>query len=165
MAGPHVRSALTTACNIFAESCAFSKMLRRRVRREEKMKKRVVKITVSIVVVGLLLCGAALGAIMWHIRQTVQGNCQSAQHAHPYPGDDVAALIDFMNSESHSLWDRTHRGVWTLGQIRDPRALSALESAYTGELCQHDTRLCQGELEKAIKLCGGVPNPPRQRRN
>ena len=126
------------------------------------MKKRVLKITASILVLGVLACGAALGAIKWHIHQSVQMNCQSAQHAHPHPGDDVAALIDFMNSESRSLWDRTHRGVWTLGQLRAPKALPALESVYTGEACDHEHHLCQYELEKAIKLCGGTPNPPRE---
>jgi hypothetical protein len=129
------------------------------------MKKRIAKITLSVVVGGGLLCGAVLGAVMWHIRQSVQENCELAQQAYPHPGDDVAALIHFMNSKSQSLRDRTHRGVWTLGQMRAPRALSALESAYTGERCQHDTQLCQGELEKAIKLCGGVPSPARKKRN
>jgi hypothetical protein len=122
------------------------------------MKKRIVKITVSIVVVGVLFCGAVLGAILWHIHQSVKLNCQSAQHAHPHPGDDVAALIDYMNSENHSLWDRTHRGVWTLGQLRDNRALSALEKVYIGK-CDHYKKLCQYEVRKAVKLCGGTPRP------
>lgn len=122
------------------------------------MKKRIVKIALSIFLLGLLLCGAALGGIIWHIHRTVQLNCQSAQQAHPHPGDDVAALIDYMNSESHSLWDRTHRGVWTLGQLRDPKALSALEEVYVGK-CDHDKNLCQYEVRKAVKLCGGTPRP------
>ncbi len=130
-----------------------------------RMKKRVLKVVVGIVAVGILLCAVGFSAIMWHIHQSVQGNCQSAQHAHPHPGDDVAALIDFMNSESHSLWDRTHRGIWTLGQLREPRALVALESAYTGESCDHDKNLCQYELEKAIKLCGGTPTPPQKKKH
>ena len=124
------------------------------------MKKRIVKISISVLVVGVLLCGAALGAIVWNIRQSVRENCHLAQGAHPHPGDDVAALIDFMNSTSHSLWDRNHRAIWTLGRLRDPKALPTLESVYTGEKCEHNKTLCQGELEKAIKLCGGTPNPP-----
>lgn len=126
------------------------------------MRKRILKVIGSVVVIGVLLGAGALAGIMWHIRQCVRLNCQSAQNAHPHPGDDVAAVIEFMNSESHSLWDRTHRGVWTLGQLRDPKALPALEALYTGELCDHDKDLCQYELEKAIKLCVGTPNPPRK---
>jgi len=117
------------------------------------MKKRAIKIVVSVFVVGVLLCGVALGAILLNIHQSVQANCRVAQQAHPHPGDDVAALIDFMNSTSHCA-------IWTLGRLRDPKALPALESVYTGEKCEHNKTLCQGELEKAIKLCGGTPNPP-----
>jgi len=124
------------------------------------MKKRAIKIVVSVFVVGVLLCGVALGAILLNIHQSVQANCRVAQQAHPHPGDDVAALIDFMNSTSHSLRDRNHRAIWTLGRLRDPKALPALESVYTGEKCEHNKTLCQYELEKAIKLCGGTPNPP-----
>jgi len=126
------------------------------------MKKRIVKITVSVIAVGALLCGAALGAVVWHIRQAVQENCQLVQEAHPHPGDNVVALVDFMNSTEHSLHDRNHKAIWTLGQLRDTKALAALEPVYTGQSCDHDTSLCQYELEKAIKLCGGTPTPPRK---
>ena len=62
-----------------------------------------------------------------------------------------------MNSTSHSLRDRIHIGVWTLGRLANPRALPALESVYSGEPCEHDKSLCQYELEKAIRRCGGTP--------
>ena len=117
---------------------------------------------VSILVVGVLLCGAALGAIVWNIQQSLHENCSLAQQAHPHPEDDVAALVDFMNSAEHSLWDRNHKAIWALGRLGDAKALSALESVYTGESCDHETGLCQYELEKAIKQCGGTPNPPRK---
>ena len=74
------------------------------------------------------------------------------------------ALIEYMNSESHPLKER-NRAVWALGRLRDPRALPALEGVYTGDLCEHARFLCQYELEKAIKRCGGNPTPPRQTRD
>ena len=123
------------------------------------MKKRAVKILVGVLVAGVLCGGAALGGIDWCIHQSVERNCGIAQQAHPHPGDDVAALIDFMNSESHSLRDRSHLAVWTLGRLRDAKALPALESVYTGVRCDHDEGLCQHELAKAIKRCGGTPSP------
>jgi hypothetical protein len=126
------------------------------------MKRRVVKITVSVLVLGVLICGATLGAIVLSIRQSVQENCELAQQAHPHPRDDVAALVDFMNSPEHSLHDRNHKAIWTLGRLRDPKVLPALESIYTGESCDHENQLCQYELEKAIRLCGGTPIPPRK---
>ena len=93
------------------------------------MRKRILKVAVVVFAVGVLFCGVALGAVFWHIHQTVEKNCRIAQQAHPHPGDDVTALVDFMNSPSHSLWDRTHIGIWTLGQMSDPKALPALEAA------------------------------------
>jgi hypothetical protein len=126
------------------------------------VKKRVLKVVAGMCAVGVLLGTVALGAVVWSIRQSVQENCRVAQQAHPHPGDDVAALADFMNSRSHSPQERTHIGVWTLGRLRNPHAVPALQSAYTGAECEHDQDLCQYELEKAIKLCGGTPNPPRE---
>jgi hypothetical protein len=123
------------------------------------MKKRVVRIVVGVLAIGTLLGGAGLGAILWHIHRSVQQYSKVAQEAHPHSGDDVAALIDFMNSDSHRFRDR-NLAVWTLGRLRDARALAALESAYTGKACEHDKKLCQYELSKAIKLCGGIATPP-----
>jgi len=122
------------------------------------MKKRLLKAFVTIVVVGVMFGGAAFGAIAWHIHQAVRENCRDGQQAHPHPGDDVAALIEFMNSTSHAMWDRNHLAIWTLGRLRDPRALPALEAVYTGGPCDHEKNLCQYELEKAIRSCGGKPS-------
>ena len=74
-----------------------------------------------------------------------------------YPGDRIEALIAYVNSEDHSLSQR-NRAVWALGQIGDKRALPTLEKSYTGGPCDHDSRLCQRELQKAIKLCEGSFN-------
>jgi hypothetical protein len=125
-----------------------------------EMKKRVVKIVIGVFVANVLLGSAALGVIAWRTHQSVQEYCNVAQQAHPHPSDDVASLTDFMNSNSHSFRDRNF-AVWTLGHLRDAKALPALKSAYNGTPCDHENRLCQYELEKAIKRCGGVPTPPR----
>jgi len=123
------------------------------------MKKRVVRIVVGVFAVCALLGGTVLGVIRWQIHRSVQQYSEIAQKAHPHPDDDVAALIDFMNSDSHKFRDR-NLAVWTLGRLCDAQALSALESAYTGKPCEHDKKLCQHELSKAITLCGGIPTPP-----
>lgn len=125
------------------------------------MKNRVLTIAASVLLAGVLIGSAGLAKIIWHTHQSVQEYRGVAQQSHPHPGDDVAALIDFMNSDAHSFRER-NLAVWTLGHLRDPKALPALESAYTGEECNHDRSLCQYELEKAIKLCGGHPSPPRK---
>jgi len=123
--------------------------------------KRILKIGVIVLVVCVCLAGIALVAILWHIHQSVHEYCTNAQQAHPHPGEDVSALIEFMNSDTHPLRER-NLAIWTLGRLRDPRALSVLEAVYTGAPCNHDKNLCQYELEKAITLCGGAPEPPRK---
>jgi hypothetical protein len=116
----------------------------------------------GVVAIGFLVCLAvfagALAWARWQIQSGLDEWCATAQASHPHPGDDVAALIDYVQSESKSLHDR-NLAVWALGQARDPRALPVLEAYYTGEKCEHDRSLCQGELEKAIELCEGeTPN-------
>ena len=81
----------------------------------------------------------------------------SAEATQLYPGDRIEALITYVNSEDHSLNQR-NRAVWALGQIGDQRALPVLTPSYTGGPCDHDSRLCQKELQKAIKLCEGSFN-------
>lgn len=125
------------------------------------MKKRVVKVLVGVLVADAVLGGIALGVVLGSIHQSVQEYCGVAQQAHPHPGDDVTALIDYLNSEEHSLRERNH-AIWTLQHLADPAALPSLQAVYTGDLCDHDKHLCQYELEKAIKRCGGIPNPPRK---
>lgn len=115
-----------------------------------------------LVLVGLavlLACGAcALGYCRWAIQSGLDRCCAMAQSAHPHPGDDVAAMLEYVQTDSHSLRDRD-LVVWALGQARDSRALPVLESYYTGDKCDHDRYLCQGELAKAMKLCRGqAPN-------
>ena len=104
----------------------------------------------------LLLCAAALGSIGWDIQSGLDDWCAKAQVAHPHPGDDVAALIEYVQSDSHGLRDR-NRAVWALGQARDERAFPVLQAFVTGEECDHSMHLCQRELKKALELSVGDP--------
>ncbi|MHC4116465.1 MAG: hypothetical protein ACYSWO_03050 [Planctomycetota bacterium] len=108
---------------------------------------------------GILICFTflfvAFLCICFSIRSSVKEI--SAQAVRRYPGDRTEALIKYVESESHSLRQR-NRSVWALGQIGDKRALPVLEKFYTGQACDHDSRLCEGELYKAIKLCKGSFN-------
>ncbi len=123
--------------------------------------RRIVKFVVGALIVSVVLGSTAVGAVLFHIHQSVREYCAVAQQAFPHPGDDVAALTGFMNSDSHSLQNR-NLAVWTLGRLRDANALPALERVYTGDECNHSQILCQYELEKAIKLCGGTPESRRE---
>jgi len=125
------------------------------------MKRRTVRILCGAVALGLLFGGVTLGATLVYIHQSARHYSEVAQQAHPHPGDDVAALIDFMESDAHVFRDR-NLAIWTLGRLQDTKALPALVSVYTDEQCEHEKNLCQYELEKAIKRCGGITNPLRK---
>ncbi len=77
-----------------------------------------------------------------------------AEAKQEFAGDDIEALVAYLDSNTHSLQEKNHT-VWALGRLRDKRALPVLESLYTGEPCQHQTSLCQQELKKAIDACKG----------
>lgn len=87
-----------------------------------------------------LLCGG-WGYLHLTIQSDVEKSSQVAQEVFPHPGDDVAALMAIVESAQHSLRER-NQAVWALGHLRDPRALSVLEAAYTGEPCDHSRFLC-----------------------
>jgi len=113
--------------------------------------KKLRKVLAIGFVACLVLCVGALGFIQWNIQKGLDKLCAKAQEAHPHPGDDVAALIAYLQSDSHSLHDR-NLAVWALGQARDRRALPVLQTFVTGEKCDHSKYLCQYELKKAIDL-------------
>ena len=105
------------------------------------------------VFIGLfVLCICGFGFVIWQIQSSLDEWRGTAQAAHPDAGDDVDALIAYVQSDLHTLRERNY-AVWTLGRIRDGRALPILEGYLSGEKCEHDSKLCQKELKKAIELC------------
>jgi hypothetical protein len=103
---------------------------------------------VMTAVTGVLVLG-------WMIQTGAHENGRAAMRE--FGGDEVEALIAFVQSDRHPLRER-NRAVWALGQLGDRRALPVLEKPYTGAPCQHDRFLCQRELGKAIVLCKGKRN-------
>lgn len=99
-----------------------------------------------------------LASLAWWI----QGEAHevAARSMREFPGDEVISLIALVESPEHGLAER-NRAVWALGQLADPRAAPLLERLHTGEPCDHATRLCQYELEKAVARCRGGNQAPR----
>ena len=116
----------------------------------------------KVIVYGLVLCFVLAVGFLACVRHAIVSGLDEyiamAQSAHPYPDDNIAALIDFVDSDEHGLRDR-NRAVWVLGRLRADRALGVLEKLYTGGECDHAGALCQYELAKAIDMCKN--NPPR----
>lgn len=125
---------------------------------ESKTSSRFVKIK-KVLVRGTLICFAFLFIVYLWVCLDIRSGVKriSAEATQQYPGDRVEALIAYVKSENHSLRQRDF-AVWALGRIGDERALPVLTQFYTGGPCDHDHYLCQGELQKAIKLCQGSFN-------
>jgi HEAT repeat protein len=113
----------------------------------------------KVIIYGFLICFTFLFVAYLLICFDINSSVKeiSADAIQQYPGDRIEALITYVDSENKSLMQR-NRAVWALGQIGDQRALPILTASYTGGPCDHDSRLCQGEIQKAIKLCEGSFN-------
>jgi HEAT repeat protein len=113
---------------------------------------RILLVTGGTLVVGLLVaCLAVSLSIGAAVRQAA---ATARQH---YAGDSVEALILQVGDPGGDLRDR-NRAVWALGQLGDPGALDALSRLQRGGPCDHENRVCERELEKAIRLLNGGLN-------
>jgi len=110
-----------------------------------------------LMIIGItILCilAAAILALKIWIGHDVKENIQPAQQK--YPGTTEDALLAFLLDERNSYNERTHKAIWTLGQIRSEKALPLLRYFYKddpkGKTCygKHDSLLCQYEIHKAI---------------
>jgi hypothetical protein len=130
--------------------------VRRRGKESNMHLKKLRKVLAICFVLCLVFCAGWLAFARVSIQNGLDEWCEKAQEAHPHEGDNVAALIAYVQSESHSLHDRD-LAVWALGQARDERALPVLQTFVTNEECDHSKYLCQSELEKALELSGRDP--------
>ena len=105
---------------------------------------------VTLVVVGVV-------GLVALIESSAHADALAAQRE--FRGDRVEALVQFVESEHHTLRER-NRAVWALGRMRDRRGLPVLEKHYSGGDCDHARFLCQRELRKAIDLCNGTASGP-----
>lgn len=87
-----------------------------------------------------------------YIRVVLNKMCNDAEKRY-HKEECMLAMTDQLEDNSASLTDR-NSAIWALGQLGDKAALPVLEQYYEGgeKECNHETELCQYELEKAIKL-------------
>ena len=88
----------------------------------------------------------------------VKTHCRDAKSE--YSGTCVDALILLLQDENKSFKSR-NSAIWALGQMGESRALSVLQSFYTGNIPQREPLnkvISQYELKKAIKLTSGGTN-------
>ncbi|MBN1821631.1 MAG: HEAT repeat domain-containing protein [Prolixibacteraceae bacterium] len=110
-------------------------------------------LTIIAIVIIFLISSSFVVINIW-IGHDVKQNIKLAQLK--YGGSAEDALITFLEDKNNSFNDRTHKAVWTLGQIRSEKALPILKKYYyddpKGKTCKgnHNSMLCQYELHKAI---------------
>ncbi|MCP4258935.1 MAG: hypothetical protein GY774_15740 [Planctomycetes bacterium] len=117
-----------------------------------KSTSRFLRILLKGTLIVLLVCVVGvIGFSLW-IELHVKKMCRMATQK--YPGDKVEALMMFVNSKETSyrahLYTANNHAFWALGQLGDKRALPFLNSLLTGEDCDHETNICQGEIKEAI---------------
>ncbi len=105
------------------------------------------------IAIGLAVLG--LAAIFLSINVGVGNQKQRARSR--FPGRDPSqALIEMVDCEKCGMQDR-NRAVWTLGQIREERALPILHKHFYDGPCDHSKFICQHELRKALKRIEEAP--------
>jgi HEAT repeat protein len=116
--------------------------------------KRMSGLMLTLLVVTVVTAYAGLA---WMRNSSIGEMAALAQSAHA--GDRVESLIGYLESEAPPL-DLKNRAIWVLGELRDERALETLQAMLVSEECDHDNRVCQREIRKAIrKITGEIPNP------
>ena len=101
----------------------------------------------------LLVCVVVIILFSLSIELGVKKTCEMATQK--YPGDKVEALMTFVESTENGYdahrYSANNHAFWVLGQLGDKRALPFLKNLLTGEPCDHETNLCQGEIQEAIR--------------
>lgn len=118
-----------------------------------KSTSRLRRILTRGILIVLLVCVVGIALLSLWIELGVKKVCAEAAQKHP--GDKVEALM--MSVETKEYGYNAHRysvnnhAFWALGQLGDKRALPFLKKLATGQPCDHETNLCQGEIQKAIR--------------
>jgi hypothetical protein len=114
------------------------------------MKRIIIIFGIGIILLGLI----GYSALYIWIGKDVKENIILAEEIYDLKGED--AVIAFLLDESNSIYDRTHKAIWTLGMIKSQKSLLILGGYYRndpeGKTCygQHAEKLCQYEIHKAI---------------
>ena len=117
-----------------------------------KSKSRLRRILLRGILIVLLVCVVGIILFSLWIELTVKKVCTVATQK--YPGDKIEALMMSVETKEYGynahLYSANNRVFWALGQLGDKRALPFLRNLVTGQPCDHETNLCQGEIKEAI---------------
>jgi hypothetical protein len=118
-----------------------------------KSRSRVRKVLVWGMPIALSICAVVVVLFSLGIELGVKNICGAATRR--YPGDKVDALMMSVKADQYAynahVYKANNHSFWALGQLGDQRALPFLRDLLTGEACDHETNLCQGEIQEAIQ--------------
>ncbi len=101
----------------------------------------------------LLACVVVIVLLSLWIELHVKKMCEMATLK--YPGDRVQALMMSVQTNEYGYdahrYNTNNHLLWALGQLGDDRALPFLKNLLTGQPCDHETNISQGEIKKAIR--------------
>ncbi len=109
------------------------------------------KTRLIIAIAGLAVVLAGFIYLNMQIDSAVEKYCLEVTQLYPDLSQNEA-LMKAVASEDISLIHRNEL-VWAIGRLRIKEALPLLNSYYNQQECDHEKRLCQDELKKAIKRC------------
>ena len=119
-----------------------------------KTKSRLRRILLRGILIVFLACAAVIILLSLWVELHLKETCEMATRK--YPGDKVEALMKFVETKEKGyradLYRANNHAFWALGQLGDKRALPFLKGLLTGEQCDHETNLCQGEIKEAIDI-------------
>lgn len=104
---------------------------------------------------ALALVVAVGGLVMLRVARTQAVDEMSEVAVKRFEGaDTVVALVALAAAPDEPI-ELRDRAVWVLGEMRDHRALPALERLHVQEECDHDRLVCQREVRKAMAKIRG----------
>jgi hypothetical protein len=118
-----------------------------------KSKSRFRKILVRAILAVLIVFIVVIISLSLWIELELKKICETATQK--YSGDKVEALILSVETKRYGLdvplYKANNGYIWALGQLGDKRSLPFLRSISTGKPCDHETNLCQEEIQEAIQ--------------
>ena len=118
-----------------------------------KSTSRLRRILLRAILIVLLVCVVVIILLSLSIELRVKKICEMATQKNP--GDKVEALMMSVESKEYGYnahrYSANNQAFWALAQLGDKRALPFLRNLLTGEQCDHETNICQGEIKEAIQ--------------
>lgn len=100
-------------------------------------------------VLGLVFVGALLLYVGLRIMVYTDAKSMAKQAVEAYQQNETLSLLAIVSSQNHPFEQR-NKAIWALGVLKKKEALNELEQLVIDNCCQHNTEICQYELQKAI---------------